>query len=69
MIETMVAINDLEYAKMPISAPLRQNLTKQERPQNNPNIVIKKADKGSAIVILNRDDYIKKGERQLSKGF
>ena len=31
----------------------------------NNDIVIKPADKGSGIVILNRDDYIKEGERQL----
>ena len=32
----------------------------------NDNIVIKPADKGSGIVILNKDDYIKEGERQLA---
>ena len=33
---------------------------------NDTSIVIKKADKGGAIVIQNREDYIKEGERQLS---
>ena len=31
----------------------------------NSNIVIKPADKGSGIVVMNREDYIKEGERQL----
>ena len=32
------------------------------------SIVIKKADKGSAVVIQNRDDYIDEGKSQLSNG-
>ena len=50
---------------------LKFNLTKEERSakrslaQNN-DIVIKKADKGSAVVIQNRSDYIKEGLRQLT---
>ena len=34
--------------------------------KSNQKIVIKPADKGSAIVILNRTDYIAEGERQLT---
>ena len=34
--------------------------------KNNDKITIKKADKGAAVVIMNRDDYIKEGIRQLS---
>ena len=42
-----------------------QNLTKNERESlkrlsTNPNITIKKADKGNAIVIMDTSDYIKK---------
>ena len=33
---------------------------------NNKNIIIKPADKGSAVVIMNRIDYLKEGFRQLS---
>ena len=49
----------------------RTNLTKREKRaigelKKNPHIVIKKADKGSSIVIMNRDDYIKEAETQLS---
>ena len=47
------------------------NLTKEEwaglrELQENPHIVIKKADKGSAIVIMQTTDYLKEGYRQLS---
>ena len=50
-----------------------QNITKDERAgmrdlQNNPHIVIKKADKGSAVVIMNTTDYLREGYRQLSDG-
>ena len=34
--------------------------------QNNQHIVVKPADKGSAIVIMNRTDYITEATRQLS---
>ena len=47
------------------------NLTNEERDnleilRSNDKIVIKKADKGSSIVIMNRSDYVKEAERQLS---
>ena len=32
---------------------------------DDPNIVIKKVDKGSCVVILTRNDYIKEAESQL----
>ena len=32
------------------------------------DIVIKKADKGGAVVIQNQEDYVREGERQLSDG-
>ena len=46
------------------------NLTKLESQaikelKDNDNIIIKKADKGSAIVIMDRDDYVLEAERQL----
>ena len=34
--------------------------------KNNENIIIKKADKGAAVVVMSRDDYSKEGIRQLS---
>lgn len=47
------------------------NLSKQERTalrqlRNNTDIVIKPADKGSATVIMDRDDYIHEATRQLN---
>ena len=46
------------------------NLTREERSalyslKNDKNIVIKSADKGSAVVVWDRDDYIKEPEEQL----
>ena len=49
----------------------RKNLTKKQFSglrdlAKNPEIVIKKADKGSAVVIMNTSDYLREGYRQLS---
>ena len=61
-------ITDLQSCSI---KPVRQkNLTHQQflaikSLSCNPNIVIKPADKGSGIVVMNREDYIKEGERQL----
>ena len=46
------------------------NLTREEQSalynlKNDKNIVIKSADKGSAVVVRDRDDYIKEAEKQL----
>ena len=53
------------------STPKKFNLTQAERRakvslMKNNNIVIKKAVKGSTVVVENRKDYIKEGLRQLS---
>ena len=50
--------------------PRKKKLSKEEYTaikslRNNPNIIIKPADKGSTIVIQDKQFYIKKGERQL----
>ena len=34
--------------------------------QNDGSVIIKPADKGSAVVVWNRQDYLKEAERQLS---
>ena len=49
----------------------QHNLTKEQwkgvmELRKNPEIVIKKADKGSAVVIMNTIDYLREGYRQLS---
>ena len=46
------------------------NLTGNERKglkalKQNPHIIIKKADKGSAVVVMNTTDYLREGYRQL----
>ena len=50
--------------------PRKRNLNKEEYQsirslKNHPDIIMKPADKGSAIVILDKDNYILEGERQL----
>ena len=47
------------------------NLTKEQwiglkELSSNPRIVIKKADKGSAVVVMNTTDYLREGYRQLN---
>ena len=49
----------------------RNNLTPNERKAlkelcNNKDIIIKPADKGSAVVIMQREDYLREGYEQLS---
>ena len=57
---------------MKIEIPMDKynNLTCKERQalydlKNDKNIVIKGADKGSAVVVWDREDYIKEAEKQL----
>ena len=50
--------------------PKKKNLNTEEYQsikslRNHPHIFIKPADKGSAIVILDKHNYISEGERQL----
>ena len=47
------------------------NLTKRERDaicslKNDNSIIIKEADKGCAVVVLDRDDYLKEAKNQLN---
>ena len=70
-LEAMIISNemDLNYRE---KIPLRsRNISPGERLairelKDNNKIVIKPADKGSAVVILNREDYLAEGYRQLS---
>ena len=49
-----------------------KNLNREERSalynfKNDKNIVIKSADKGSSVVVWDRDDYIKEAEERLGE--
>lgn len=72
-----VEINELEIQlnqavrALPDTCSIKDNLSKAERQalkelKTDTSIVIKKADKGSAIVIMDRADYIKEASRQLN---
>lgn len=70
--EIHTSLNEIEseISQINIQKP-KPNLDKQEQIalsnlKNNQNIVIKKADKGSATVIMNKTDYIFEANRQLS---
>ena len=56
--------NDKKYKFTPNLSPEEIEALKQLRSDNS--IVIKKADKASTVVIMNRDDYIAEVERQLN---
>ena len=70
-LEAFILANDTDLNKTFVKAPHTHNISKNEEEAlkklaKNHNIVIKPADKGGAIVILDRDTYISEGNRQLS---
>lgn len=69
-LEELQIILNQEIRRMPRSAEVKSNLTPQDRLalkelKNNTDLVIKKADKGACIVLMDRKDYIYEAERQL----
>jgi hypothetical protein len=67
----MIAFNEHHLNEYNPRTPPGNNLTQPEREaltllSKNTHIVIKPADKGSAVVIQNTTDYIKEGLRQLN---
>ena len=61
----------IDLLKSKLKPNHQHNLTKEQwkglmELRKNPEIVIKKADKGSAVVIMNTTDYLREGHRQLS---
>ena len=56
--------NDKKYKFTPNLSPEESEALKQLR--NDNTVIIKKADKGSTVVLMNRDDYITEVERQLN---
>ena len=70
-LEAMINTNELDFNKRPELGKYNQNISQLERRaivdlKNNHNIIIKPADKGSAVVIQNRSDYLNEGFKQLS---
>ena len=71
VVETFCKSVQEEVSKFKPREPRIKNITLDEKNaikalQNDQNIVIKKADKGSAIVVMDRCDYITEAERQLN---
>ena len=69
-LETFISSMESDIASHKPSKPKHDNLTKSERSalydlQNRQDIIIKPADKGSAVVVMDRDHYISEAERQL----
>ena len=70
-LESMFNSIEQDLHRQKYKQPRKKNLTKEEYKaikslKNNRNIIIKPADKGSAVVILDREYYINEGQRQLN---
>ena len=71
-LEAMIACNEQQFNARTVFKPsFKNNIDLNEREAlkellENKNIIIKPADKGSAVVVMNRLDYLKEGYRQLS---
>ena len=70
-LEAFILSNELALNKKSARKPREQNLNRSEneaklRLKQNKSIIIKPADKGSAVVIMNTRDYIAEANRQLS---
>jgi hypothetical protein len=70
-LEAMITKNELDLNEYTPRAPNKHNLTTEENLalkelMNLSDFVIKPADKGSAVVIQNKQDYIDEGLRQLN---
>ena len=70
-LETFIEANERDLSKVPIRAPRKRNMAREEyqcadKLAFDKRIIIKPADKGSAVVIMNHNDYIQEAHRQLS---
>ena len=69
-IETFATVNFSHLNKLQSTKPKFHNLSSLERQaitdlSNNKNIIIKPADKGAGVVVMNTKDYIFEAKRQL----
>ena len=69
-LETFIDMNEMELSKVIFGKNRPENITLGERQglqdlARNDKIDIEKADKGSSIVIMDREDYVKEGLSQL----
>ena len=69
-LESMFYSIEQDLHRQKYREPRNKNLTKDEHKaikslKNNQDIIIKPADKCSAIVILDKQSYINEGQRQL----
>ena len=70
-LETFIQSVTNDFGKMSQKKPFHYNLTKPQSVSlanlsKDTSIVIKKADKGAAVVLMDREDCITEAERQLS---
>ena len=70
-LEHFITKNHLDLSDTKLPKTKYNNISREEREaikslSKDSSIVIKQADKGGAVVIMNRTDYIKEGLRQLS---
>ena len=69
-LEDMFHSVEQDLHRLKYKQPRKKNLTKEEYQsikslRNHPEIIIKPGDKGSAIVIQDKHNYVSEGERQL----
>ena len=73
VVEEFIFLNQEELRKRKVFAPHHKNTSRDEYKaikdlQNNKDIVIKPADKGGAVVVMDLKDYLAEGYKQLSDG-
>ncbi|XP_052259228.1 uncharacterized protein LOC127863640 [Dreissena polymorpha] len=69
-LETFIHNVESDISEAQTNTKMKSNLTKHERQalrslKNNNDIIIKPADKGSAVVVMDKEQYISEADRQL----